>query len=733
MNGFFHGVGRFIVTLLCSSALLGTMSAQAGDNLVAPWGTEWRYLDNGSDQGVAWRQPGFDDSSWSAGVTRFGYGYGGEATIINSGPVGNGFITSYYRREFNVLDPAHYTDLTLAMLVDDGAIVYVNGVEVFRENLPAGTIAYNTVATNEMGTVAPGPYVFASVPSATLHAGTNTITVEVHQASTTSPGAAFALALLGNYPQEQPGIFARGPYLQMVTPTSAIIRWGTITDTDSVVHFGITPGSLTQTVSDATSTHHHEVHLTGLAPATTYYYSVGSSTAVFSSGTDHFFKTQPVVGAVTPTRLWVIGDSGKSGRNAGDVYNAYRNYTGSRYTDLWLMLGDNAYDNGTDQEYQDNLFNVYPGLLRQTAVWPTLGNHDGASVNTPLQTGVYYNNFTLPTAAEAGGVASGTEAYYSYDYGNMHFVVLDSFDVDRSATGAMATWLQNDLAATTADWVIAYWHHPPYSKGSHNSDDNVHDPELVQMRENILPILEAHGVDLVLSGHSHSYERSKFVQGHYGYSNTYSDSLFALDIGSGNPALGAPAYTKAHPAVARGGTVYAVVGVSARFQPMDAFHPVMYRSLDSAGSMVIDVDNLALTARFINENGVVKDGFTIQKLNTGSDRDGDSIANTSDNCPVNANADQQDSDSDGAGNVCDTDDDNDGVTDGLDAFPLDASETGDHDQDGVGDNADIDDDNDGIPDYIDADPLDAANHVEKILPLGGSYKGSKIGDRQQMK
>src|SRR5690606_119797 len=114
---------------------------------------------------------------------------------------------------------------------------------------------------------------------------------------------------------------------------------------------------------------------------------------------------------------------------------------------------------------------------------------------------------TFPTAGEAGGVPSGTEKYYSFDYGNVHFICLDSMSSDRSSTGPMATWLREDLESTTQDWVIAFFHHPPYSKGSHNSDNPTgSDRELLEMREGILPILEAGGVDLVLSGHSHSYE-----------------------------------------------------------------------------------------------------------------------------------------------------------------------------------------------------------------------------------
>ena len=203
------------------------------------------------------------------------------------------------------------------------------------------------------------------------------------------------------------------------------------------------------------------------------------------------------------------------------------------------MLGDNAYESGLDVEYQNAVFDMYPQTLRQSVLWPTLGNHDGAAANSSLQSGPYYDMFTLPKNAEAGGSASGTEAYYSFDYGNIHFICLESFETSRAANSAMMTWLANDLAATSQEWVVAYFHHPPYSKGSHDSDLDI---EMREMRQNALPILEAGGVDLVLTGHSHSYERSFLIDGHYGSSSTFTQSM-KKDGGSGRED-GTGAYQK---------------------------------------------------------------------------------------------------------------------------------------------------------------------------------------------
>ncbi len=172
-------------------------------------------------------------------------------------------------------------------------------------------------------------------------------------------------------------------------------------------------------------------------------------------------------------------------------------------------------------------------------------------------------------------MASGTEAYYAFDYGNIHFISLESYETDRSPGGAMMTWLENDLAANDKDWVIAFWHHPPYTKGSHDSDT---EGRLIDMREVALPILEAYGVDLVLGGHSHSYERSYLLDGHYGTSDSLSAAMI-LDAGDGRED-GAGAYYKPAYSI-QSGAVYAVAGSSGKTSSGSLDHPAMYFSLQS--------------------------------------------------------------------------------------------------------------------------------------------------------
>jgi hypothetical protein len=170
----------------------------------------------------------------------------------------------------------------------------------------------------------------------------------------------------------------------------------------------------------------------------------------------------------------------------------------------------------------------------------------------------------------------------------------------------MLRWLADDLQSTSQRWIIAFWHHPPYSKGSHDSDFEI---ELVEMRENVLPILEAGGVDLVLSGHSHSYERSMFIDGHYDVSTTLMPAMIK-DPGDGREA-GDGAYQKT--AAPHAGAVYVVTGTAGQVSGGSYNHPVMFTSLPELGSFVLDVTGDRLDAHFVSIDSTAHDEFTIVK------------------------------------------------------------------------------------------------------------------------
>jgi acid phosphatase type 7 len=411
----------------------------------------------------------------------------------------------------------------------------------------------------------------------------------------------------------------RGPYLQSATPDSLVVRWRTDATEGSVVRYGLAKDALTLNATAFGVGTEHIVQLSGLQPGTRYFYSVGGAPAKETKEDDdkplkapvQAFTTPPPTGPASPTRVWVLGDPGTKNAAQLAVRDAYTKFSAGRATDLWLLLGDNAYPDGTDADYQKAIFEVYPELLRTSPVWSTLGNHDGHSANSITQSGTYYDIFTLPTRGQAGGAPSGTEAYYSFDYANIHFICLDSHDTERTPDGAMMQWLKADLAGTTREWIVAFFHHPTYTKGTHDSDT---EGRLIDMRQVFLPVLEAGGVDLVLTGHSHVYERSFLIDGHYGNSSTFDATANVKQPGDGR-ANGSGVYRKPRGRVAHAGEVNIVAGSAghASAKPVPLNHPAMFVSLNEAGSVVLDINDLKLDLVFLDEHGEKRDWFTIEK------------------------------------------------------------------------------------------------------------------------
>jgi hypothetical protein len=494
---------------------------------------------------------------------------------------------------------------------------------------PGGTITSVSFydGSTLLGTDSSFPYRYAWTAAATGNHTLTAVAVDNNNQTTASPVVNVTVV-------SGAGSLTRGPYLQQAAPTQMTIRWRNTLYDLGRVRFGPTQVTLNQTVDEPTvpgpKPGDHVVTLTGLTPNTTYFYSIGSGADTLAptpgNGADFHFTTPPTAGTAINTRIWVLGDAGTAGYGPGpgasqvSTRDAFYAFTGAVTPNLVLQLGDNAYAEGKDSEFQDALFDMYPTLLRKTPFWSCLGNHETAQATAFVDTYPYFDMYTLPTAGEAGGVASGTEHYYSFNYGNIHFIALDSMTASRAVDdpstpavnedGPMAAWLRTDLQSTTAKWIICFFHHPAYSKGSHNSDQ---DNELIQMRQNFLPILEAGGVDLTLAGHSHVYERSFLLDGHYGFSTTLTAAM-KVNAGDGREA-GSGAYIKPLNGGAHKGAVYITAGSAGQVggQQLDFPHPAEYISLLNLGSLVLDINGNRLDATFIRENGTTPDTFTIIK------------------------------------------------------------------------------------------------------------------------
>jgi len=391
----------------------------------------------------------------------------------------------------------------------------------------------------------------------------------------------------------------RQPYLQMQTQESVVLKWQTPEAERGCVRYG--EEELSEKVCEEAATKYHRLALKNLHKATTYRYAVESSSLQIDNGGRRFTTLND--DANMTQRIWVLGDSGNYNTGQQEVKEAMKKHLGGKEIDTWLMLGDNAYRSGSQEQFNKGLFNAFPETLKRHALWTVIGNHDA-------RRWAFYNIFDLPTKGEAGGTPSGSEKYYSFDNGNVHFVMMDSQTEDRSADSEMAKWLERDLAANTKLWTIVVFHHPPYSKGSHDSDYYDSRGRMVQMRENFLPILEKHDVDLVLTGHSHTYERSLLSHRHYGYSDTFDakEHIVQDDLHH---------YQKCDVKVPYAGTIYNVAGSSSANQsgvnPFNERHPMMPFSYFSDGSLLITVNGGKLEAEFVMRDGKILDRYSIEK------------------------------------------------------------------------------------------------------------------------
>jgi hypothetical protein len=167
-----------------------------GEATLVSTGSVWRYLDDGSDQGTMWQDPGFNDNSWSNGQAQLGYGDGDEATTVSYGSnVSNKHATTYFRHSFDLPRPFYPSSLLLSLIRDDGAVVYLNGAEALRTNMPAGAIDYSTLALSPIFGAEEQRLLRTDLDPGLLTNGTNVIAVEIHQVSPEDPDISFDLGL----------------------------------------------------------------------------------------------------------------------------------------------------------------------------------------------------------------------------------------------------------------------------------------------------------------------------------------------------------------------------------------------------------------------------------------------------------------------------------------------------------------------------------------------------------
>lgn len=278
-------------------------------------------------------------------------------------------------------------------------------------------------------------------------------------------------------------VVQRQPYLQKLTATSAVIGWVSVDGGAQRIELTSQDGQPSRSVSaerEATTVRRAGeqqmwASIDGLQPDTSYCYALFDDQGALSEPIG--FRTAPGPDSPAPIGILAFGDSGGGG---GDQRSLAEHMTSFPYQ-LIIHTGDLAYDNGSIDDIEDTVFAIYGDLFRHIPFFPASGNHDYETMQGAPFRGV----FALP----------GNEKWYSYDWSSIHLVALDT----EASYATQAAWLDADLAATALPWKVVYFHRPPYSSGQHGSDSS--------LRRALEPVFEKHGVQLVLAGHDHNYER----------------------------------------------------------------------------------------------------------------------------------------------------------------------------------------------------------------------------------
>jgi hypothetical protein len=565
--------GRLLVWLL----LFVTIHVKA--QTIVAYQSDWKYLQNGVVQSnTAWAAPGFSDASWSSGNAPFGFGsnagytYNTTLQKINSS-TGNNHPVYYFRKSFQVSNASSYAGLRLRATLDDGMVIYIGGVEVARKNM---TPTHSGYAGNPVGN--PLLTIDTVLSVSKIQNGNNVIAVELHQTGETSSDVYFDVQLEG-----QSASLFRYPYLQLPSHNRMTVFWYTNVPTNAVVRYSTNADlEIYKEVTSSLNDTLHDVSLLNLTPDTKYYYSVG----YYAAGPEYkqlqynpavnYFRTlhDPKVDTTRAVRFWLLGDSGagtyKNPRpyKVRDAYLAYLNAKNNPKVDGIIFLGDNSntapYE-GLQTALDTTLFKFYNNpkdkqLLSSIPSWTVIGNHDyGPDLNYVNKSGATlmlrkayhkqnsasFSAFAYPETGQIGGEPTNNKkGYYSFDQGNVHFVVLNppllestninenwerkfqstayydlfsknSIALDDSTNSPIdelpqVKWMIKDLTNNKKKWTVVTFHLPPFSTIGHFPTEY----DMKRVQEKLLPILERpeYHVDALIVSHSHAYERAGMIR-----------------------------------------------------------------------------------------------------------------------------------------------------------------------------------------------------------------------------
>ncbi|MFJ8236433.1 metallophosphoesterase [Ureibacillus sp. NPDC094379] len=507
------------------------------EKVLLPYDAEWSYLDDGTDLGKDWITNDYDYSSWKKGNAPLGFGDAVSETnpeiplnteVSFGDDEDNKHMTTYFKKAIDVPSLEGYEGLEVYIHVDDAAVVYINGEEAFRKGIDEGVeVTYET----------PGKFKAKEetfyIPASALKEGTNIISAEAHQDGGDSSDLWFEMSIKAV--TEIPEIIdwtttpipnkdvEVGEVSRVVvsfygdTETSKGFTWYTsqasgksdlqvIEKTTEEPNFE-NAKEFTGDYQRSTSAPQYVVHkavATDLKPGTEYQYRVGDASLGLWSDVGSF------VTADGDDEFTFINLTDTQAKTEDEAILSSATFAKARETvkDAEFILGNgDIVDTGSKEEQWGWVLDHSKETLMNTTFASSAGNHDEDKNS-------FIEHFNVKTPE---GSSTKTGAYYSYDYGNTHFVILNTNEDSeeyQNFSPEQIEWLQADIKAAKADdnidWIIANIHKGPYTTSNHATDDDIMGENGV--REKLPPMLYELGVDLVLQGHDHIYARTKPIQ-----------------------------------------------------------------------------------------------------------------------------------------------------------------------------------------------------------------------------
>lgn len=468
---------------------LSTREFVPGEIMLIPVGAPWTFLDDGSDQDTMWQEINFDDSTWETGFSELGYGDGDETSLLDYGSDANDKYTTYYfRHQFYVTDPDTTPYLLLKLQRDDGAVVYLNGQEVLRSNMPDGTIDYATFAQSSVGGDNENTFFEFLIPSGQLISDTNLLAVEIHQTSLTSSDISFNVEL--STTNQTPPAFRKAPYLifsgmstemillwQLFNTSSCSVEWGT----NTTYNLG------NQLTTEYGTDHQHAITLTNLTNSTKYYYRVVADNDTLSG----HFRTGPA-DTISEITILAYGDTRTNPSDQDSVAEQIiYNYTNDSTTQTILLLSGDMVANGNnesdwDEQFFDPQYEHIQQMLATVPLMACVGNHEGTGL-------LFSKYFPYP-------FYDNDRFYWSFDYGPVHVCIIDQYTA-YNVGSTQYQWLVSDLSSTSKQWKILVVHEPGWSAGGGHSND-------LQVQSVLQPLCEQYAVQFVIAGHNHYYARA---------------------------------------------------------------------------------------------------------------------------------------------------------------------------------------------------------------------------------